>query len=117
MVWTQIIVIDETAYPLNVAQKAAYALAATVSILITCQDSFLHLAVTPADLRINVPHLSEAQARAMTTRPMNDFLLHKAQSAGMTKSLIKRIWILLKGKTTKIIIIASAGTNSENTLH
>lgn len=77
MVWTQIIVIDETAYPLNVAQKAAYALAATVSILITRQDGFLHLTVTPADLRIDAPHLSEAQARVLITRSLNDFALRQ----------------------------------------
>lgn len=77
MVWTQIIVIDESAYPLNVAQKAAYALAATVSILITRQDSNLHLTVTPADLRIDAPHLSEAQARVLITRSLNDFALRQ----------------------------------------
>lgn len=77
MVWTQIIVIDESAYPLNVAQKAAYALAATVSILITRQDGNLHLTVTPADLRIDAPHLSEAQARALITRSLNDFALRQ----------------------------------------
>ncbi len=77
MVWTQIIVIDESAYPLNVAQKAAYALAATVSILITRQDGNLHLTVTPADLRIDAPHLSEAQARVLITRFLNDFALRQ----------------------------------------
>lgn len=77
MVWTQIIVIDERAYPLNVAQKAAYALAATVSILITRQDGKLHLTVTPADLRIDAPHLSEAQVRVLITRTLNDFALRQ----------------------------------------
>mgnify|MGYP000986742696 CR=1 FL=1 len=77
MVWTQSIVIDESAYPLNVAQKAAYALAATVSILITRQDGNLHLTVTPADLRIDAPHLSEAQARVLITRSLNDFALRQ----------------------------------------
>jgi len=70
-------VIDESAYPLNVAQKAAYALAATVSILITRQDSNQHLTVTPADLRIDAPHLSEAQARVLITRSLNDFALRQ----------------------------------------
>ncbi|MBD9397954.1 His-Xaa-Ser system protein HxsD [Pseudomonas sp. PDM11] len=77
MVWTQIIVIDESAYPLNVAQKTAYALAATVSILITRQDGNLHLTVTPADLRIDAPHLSEAQASVLITRSLNDFALRQ----------------------------------------
>lgn len=77
MAWTQIIVIDERAYPLNVAQKAAYALAATLSILITRQDGNLHLTVTPADLRIDAPHLSEAQARVLITRSLNDFALRQ----------------------------------------
>lgn len=77
MVWTQIIVIDESAYPLNVAQKTAYALAAIVSILITRQDGNLHLTVTPADLRIDAPHLSEAQARVLITRSLNDFALRQ----------------------------------------
>lgn len=77
MVWTQIIVIDESAYPLNVAQKAAYALAATVSILITRQDGNLHLTVTPADLRIDAPHLSEAKARVLIARSLNDFALRQ----------------------------------------
>lgn len=77
MVWTQIIVIDESAYPLNVAQKAAYALAATVSILITRQDGNLHLTFTPADLRVDAPHISEAQARVLITRSLNDFALRQ----------------------------------------
>lgn len=77
MVWTQIIVIDESAYPLNVAQKTAYALAAIVSILITRQDGNLHLTVTPADLRIDAPHLSEAQASVLITRSLNDFALRQ----------------------------------------
>lgn len=77
MVWTQTIVIDESTYPLNVAQKAAYALAATLSILITRQDGNLHLTVTPADLRIDASHLSEAQARALITRSLNDFALRQ----------------------------------------
>lgn len=77
MMWTQIIVIDESAYPLNVAQKAAYALAATLSILITRQDGNLHLTVTPADLRIDASHLSEAQARVLITRSLNDFALRQ----------------------------------------
>ncbi|MFH6597457.1 His-Xaa-Ser system protein HxsD [Ectopseudomonas khazarica] len=80
MVWTQIIVIDESAYPLNVAQKAAYALAATLSILITRQDGNLRLTVTPTDLRIDVPHLSEDQAHVLITRSLNDFALrHQIQ--------------------------------------
>ena len=77
MVWTQIIVIDGSAYPLEVAQKAAYALAATLSILITRQDGCLHLTVSPADLRIDAPHLSEAQARVLITRSLNDFALRQ----------------------------------------
>ncbi|CAH0145091.1 hypothetical protein SRABI70_00384 [Pseudomonas sp. Bi70] len=77
MVWTQSIVIDESAYPLNVAQKAAYALAATLSILIARQDGNLHLTVTPADLRIDAAHLSEAQARVLITRSLNDFALRQ----------------------------------------
>lgn len=77
MAWTQIIVIDESAYPLNVAQKAAYALAAALSILITRQDGNLHLTVTPADLRIDAPQLSEAQARVLITRSLNDFALRQ----------------------------------------
>lgn len=77
MVWTQIIVIDESTYPLNVAQKAAYALAATLSILITRQDGNLHLTVTPADLRIDTSHSSEAQARVLITRSLNDFALRQ----------------------------------------
>lgn len=77
MVWTQIVMIDERAYPLEVAQKAAYALAATLSILIARQDGNLHLTVTPADLRIDAAHLSEAQARVLITRSLNDFALRQ----------------------------------------
>lgn len=90
MMWTQIIVIDETAYPLYVAQKAAYALAATVSILISRQDGCLHLTVSPADLRIDAPLLSEAQARVVITRSLNDFALrHQIQleTAGLRELL------------------------------
>ena len=77
MVWTQIVMIDERAYSLEVAQKAAYALAATLSILITRQDDNLHLTVTPADLRIDASHVSEAQARVLITRSLNDFALRQ----------------------------------------
>jgi len=78
MTWT--IVIDESTYPLSVAHKAAYALSATLSILITRQDDRLYLAVTPADLRIDAAHISEAQARVLITRSLNDFALrHQIQ--------------------------------------
>lgn len=77
MVWTQTIVIDESVYPLNVAQKAAYALAATLSILITRKNGNLHITVTPTDLRIEASHLSEVQARVLITRSLNDFALRQ----------------------------------------
>ena len=77
MVWTQIVIIDERSYSLEVAQKAAYALAPTLSILIPRQDGNLHLTVTPADLRIDASHVNEAQARVLITRSLNDFALRQ----------------------------------------
>lgn len=77
MTWTLTVVIDESAYPLDVAQKAAYALSATLSILLTRKDGCIHLDATPADLRIDARQLSEAQARVLITRSLNDFALRQ----------------------------------------
>lgn len=77
MTWTLTVVIDESTYPLHVAQKAAYALSATLSILLTRQDGCIRLVATPADLRIDAPRLSEAQAGILITRSLNDFALRQ----------------------------------------
>jgi len=77
MTWAGTIVLDESAYPLSVAQKAAYALSSILSILISRQGDALYLVVTPADLQNGASHLSEAQARVLITRSLNDFALRQ----------------------------------------
>ncbi|TBU72841.1 His-Xaa-Ser system protein HxsD [Pseudomonas daroniae] len=77
MTWALTIIIDNKIYPLRVAQKAVYALSPTLSILIDQQDDNLHLSVTPADFRIDAPQLSEAYARTLITRSLNDFALRE----------------------------------------
>lgn len=80
MAWTLTVAVDESAYPLAVVQKVAYALSATLAILITREGGCIHLSATPADLRIDAPCLSEAQARILMTRSLNDFALrHQIQ--------------------------------------
>ncbi|QLF94874.1 His-Xaa-Ser system protein HxsD [Pseudomonas sp. ABC1] len=90
MTWVLTVVIDESTYPLRVAQKSAYALSSTLSILIARQEGCLHLTVTPADPRIDAPQLSEAYARMLITRSLNDFSLREQiqqETAGLRELL------------------------------
>ncbi|MGE8504434.1 MAG: His-Xaa-Ser system protein HxsD [Pseudomonas sp.] len=77
MTWTGTIVLDESTYPLCVTQKTAYALSSIFSILISRKGDTLYLAVTPADTQNGASHLSEAQARVLITRSLNDFALRQ----------------------------------------
>ncbi|MCB8889238.1 His-Xaa-Ser system protein HxsD [Vreelandella malpeensis] len=74
MLWSSTVAIDTTIYPLQVAQKASYALANTLSILIQTNDTGLNLLVTPAD---PAAAPSEAAARTLVIRTLNDFALRE----------------------------------------
>ncbi|MGP9567902.1 His-Xaa-Ser system protein HxsD [Halomonas sp. AOP5-B2-8] len=74
MLWSSTLTIDIKVYPLPVVQKAVYALANTLSILIQQTDTGLHLLVTPAD-HTALP--TEAAARTLLIRTLNDFALRE----------------------------------------
>lgn len=74
MLWSTTITIDAQAYPLCVAQKAAYALADTLSILIQHSAEGLDLLVSPA---ASTAAPSESTARTLLIRTLNDFALRE----------------------------------------
>lgn len=74
MLWSRKITIDAQVYPLPVAQKAAYALADTLSILIQQTGEELELLVKPA---FSEAALSENAANALLIRTLNDFALRE----------------------------------------
>ncbi|WP_394560498.1 His-Xaa-Ser system protein HxsD [Aquipseudomonas alcaligenes] len=74
MLWSRKITIDAQVYPLPVAQKTAYALADTLSILIQQTGGELELLVSPA---ASDAALSENAASALLIRTLNDFALRE----------------------------------------
>ncbi|NVZ65214.1 His-Xaa-Ser system protein HxsD [Pseudomonas gingeri] len=78
MGWKQTITVDSTAYPLCVAQRAAYALADKLSILISPDGSSLALEITPALIAGGDDSLpSVSDARELVLRNLNDFALRE----------------------------------------
>lgn len=74
MLWSSTITIDTKTYPLLVVQKATYALANTLSILILPSEVGLNLHISPAD-QSAAP--TEAAARVLLIRALNDFALRE----------------------------------------
>lgn len=75
MTWSLNVTLDKETYSLHVAQKVAYALSPTLSILISQQGNALQLAVTPTEARIDGMFPTESYARTLITRSLNDFSL------------------------------------------
>ncbi|WP_282875725.1 His-Xaa-Ser system protein HxsD [Pseudomonas peli] len=74
MLWSVTIKIDARIYPVQVAQKAAYALADSLSILIQQSSEGFDLLVTPA---APTAVLTESDARKLIIRTLNDFALRE----------------------------------------
>lgn len=89
MLWSSKVMIDTKTYPLRVAQKAVYALANTLSILIQQTDEGLNLLITPADHAV---FPTEAAARVLLIRTLNDFALREQvskETAGIRELLAR----------------------------
>ncbi|MBA1233556.1 His-Xaa-Ser system protein HxsD [Pseudomonas stutzeri] len=89
MQWSAVISIDSATYPLSVVQKSAYVLADSLSILIRQTSDEFVLTVEPSDPSAA---LTEAAARVVLTRTLNDFALRDQvfkETAGIREILAR----------------------------
>ncbi|SDT31797.1 His-Xaa-Ser system protein HxsD [Pseudomonas asplenii] len=76
MGWTQTITVDSDVYPLHIAQRTAYALADSLSILISLDGKAIKLDVTPTLIAgTSGTFPSSPEARELVLRHLNDFTL------------------------------------------
>lgn len=88
MLWSATITIDARIYSVHVVQKAAYALADTISILIQQSSQGLNLLVSPVAPSAVI---TEAAAHALLIRALNDFALREQvlkETSGIRELLI-----------------------------
>lgn len=77
MHWDVTMTLDSSVYSLNVAQRAAYALAQSLNICVEQRDCGITLLITPALLAGSDKPLSPEIARELVQRNLNDFALRE----------------------------------------
>lgn len=89
MTWPVTLKLDNTAYPLNVVQRAAYSLADTVAIQVASEANQINLTAHPAEVTLT---LSPEQAHSLILQHLNDFALRdhiNRETAGLREILAR----------------------------
>lgn len=87
MSWSATVTLDGQAYSLQVAHKVAYALAATLTILVGRTGDHLELRISPAE---RSDEITESSAQELVVRSLNDFALREhiqRETAGLRELL------------------------------
>lgn len=74
MTWCLSLDLDESIYSLSVVQRSAYALADTLTILISRQEQTLLLSISPSS---TCSPVGQEEAHTLLLRTLNDFTLRE----------------------------------------